>query len=116
MSSLSDGRHYRELRNEDEIEDTTTDENALAVSSDQRIVDSDDLSLFPSFNEQRKRSQPSNQTCFTCITATMFSSLTEKRKDIICDVIGQCCKIKNQFDKICLGCEKCRNKNGNLRL
>ena len=103
MSSLSDGRHYRELRNKDEIEDTTTDENALAVSSEQRIVDSDDLSLFPNFNKQRKRSQP----CFTCITVdTMFSSLTEECKNTICDHAGLCCK-KGITTNNCVGCRNC---------
>ena len=108
MFSLSDGRHYRELRNKDEIENTTTDENALAVSSEQSIVVSDDLSLFPNFNKQRKRSQPSNQTCFTCITVnTMFSSLTEECKNTICKDVDLCCK-KDITTNKCVGCRKCR--------
>ena len=107
MSSLSDGRHYRELRNKDGIDDTTTDENALAVSSEQRIVHSDDLSFFPNSNEQRKRSQLCNQTCFTCIASNLtFSSLTEKWKEWICRVAGLCCK-RNMFSNKCSKCIKC---------
>ena len=106
MSSLSDGRHYRELRHKDEIEDTTTDKNALAVSSEQRIVDSDDLSLFPNFSKQRKRSQ----SCSTCITVnTMFSSLTEECKNRICQIVGLCCNKTITTNK-CLGCRECRGK------